>query len=742
MSEVKDVPNTGGEKNAGGQVERYFRFALSAVVAGAVIYLIVRHAGFFGNVLLVLIGFGAVVLVHEFGHFIVAKLSDIKVEAFSIGFPPILAGVLRTENGWRVRILPDILKKDGKEGKEEQIGFTIGKKAKAGETEYRIGLVPFGGFVKMLGQEDVGTSETTNDPRSFSNKSMGTRTAVIAAGVTFNAVSAIVIFMIAFLVGINLPPAVVGGVMPGSAAARAGLTAGDAIIEIDGKTRDLDFSDIMMAAALSDANEAVRMKVRHEDGRVEDYAIVPESMPSEGMRAFGIVGPQSLKVAQLSQKGANKLFKNTGLKRGDIIKAVDDRQVQTYWEFEQVLKKVLAPAVRVKIERKDGTGESQAQGEIRLIMTSAEGGKGAEDETGHIYSMVPRLQIEAVAGTGTFFTEKLIKFFKRGTGKDVEGIDSLRSGDIILALGEVENPTYKEMREETTRYEGRDMPIRVLRIAADGSQQEVEITVRPKRSRESGEVVIGIYLLPCFDAAHAVVAKTVDVEDGPPRLAIPRGATIEAVDGVAVKSFYDVINEIRRHRGERIGIDWRVNEEVAGDVFVDVVEDGNGTPRGVSHRGSITVASVPAELLPFERLERLYKATGPVNAVAMGFRRTIRFIGLTYATLKSLFVGLVSPKNLMGPVGIVTLSYRIVAEQPFVYYVYFLGLISACIAVFNFLPLPPLDGGLVVVMAAEKMKGSALSKRAQGIISYAGWVLIGALFLYVTFNDVVRSFFS
>ncbi|GAH96410.1 unnamed protein product [marine sediment metagenome] len=63
-----------------------------------------------------------------------------------------------------------------------------------------------------------------------------------------------------------------------------------------------------------------------------------------------------------------------------------------------------------------------------------------------------------------------------------------------------------------------------------------------------------------------------------------------------------------------------------------------------------------------------------------------------------------------------------------VYYVYFLGLISACIAVFNFLPLPPLDGGLIVLLLVEKIKGSALSERAQGVIAYAGWVLIGGFF--------------
>jgi regulator of sigma E protease len=96
----------------------------------------------------------------------------------------------------------------------------------------------------------------------------------------------------------------------------------------------------------------------------------------------------------------------------------------------------------------------------------------------------------------------------------------------------------------------------------------------------------------------------------------------------------------------------------------------------------------------------------------------------------------------MGPVGIISLSYRIVAEQPMIYYVYFLGLISAVIAVFNFLPLPPLDGGLVVLLLVEKVKGSALSERVQGAIAYIGWALILTLILYVTFNDIVRNFFS
>jgi regulator of sigma E protease len=118
------------------------------------------------------------------------------------------------------------------------------------------------------------------------------------------------------------------------------------------------------------------------------------------------------------------------------------------------------------------------------------------------------------------------------------------------------------------------------------------------------------------------------------------------------------------------------------------------------------------------------------------------FMAQSYVTLRRLLEGLVSPKHLMGPIGIVTLSYRIVTERPFIYYAYFISLISAFIAVFNFLPLLPFDGGHVVFLLVERIKGSAVSERIQGAIAYAGWVMVGALFLYVTFNDVVRSFFS
>jgi len=704
---------------------KYFRMFLMAVIIIPVIVLIARNISFFGNALLVLLGFGAVVIVHEFGHFIVAKLSGIKVEAFSLFMPPMLLGVLKTEKGIRIRILPEILPKKGDDSGNGAVCFTIASKCKPSETEYRVGLIPFGGFVKMLGQEDTGPVKASDDPRSYANKPPHTRAAVLAAGVTFNVISAAIVFMIVFLVGINLTPAVVGGVLPGSPAAKAGLKAGDEIIEIEGESEDLDFGNIAIAAALSGRNEKVRMKIRHEDGSEEDLTILAEQIKGQSLRGFGIRQAETLTIAELAKDDAEVLFERTGLLPGDRITSVNGKQVQTKWQMDEIVENALVPEVTLLAERigKDKK-VTLVESKIKLHMVPV--------EDGHICSMVPRFRMENLAVEKPSSTKTSGLLEKIGIKKPPEEKPFLESGDVILKVGEVENPTSQEFMDTIKNYDNKELPIQVLRTDPNGVEKQFTISVRPKRKNNDEDARIGIIFNQMFDSEHPVVAETVAVEGGPAKLKIPRGASITAVDGVAVSNFYDVIREIKRYSGERITINYRLNEEVAGDEFLEV---GSG-------EGLFGVKTMLAEFIPFENLERTYKAAGPVDAVMMGYKKTIMFIAQTYVTLKRLIGGLVSPKDLMGPVGIITLSYRIVADRPFVYYVYFLGLISSAIAVFNFLPLPPLDGGLVVLLVVEKIKGSALSERVQAIIAYTGWTLIGSLILYVTFNDIVRNFFS
>ena len=696
--------------------DKHFRIAFFVAFLVVIIYLIIRYFSEFENVMLVMLGFGTVIIVHEFGHFIVAKLSNIKVEAFSIFMPPILCGIKRTEKGLRFRILPEIFPKEGDESGEGAINFTIGKASKVGETEYRIGLIPFGGFVKMLGQDDIGPIKNNEDPRSYANKPVIIRAATIAAGVVFNVLSAIIIFMITFLIGIKLPPPVVGGVVPDSPAARAGLKAGDEIVEIAGKKNDLDFASIGIAAALSGKNEKVKLKVRHPDGTEEEISLAAELLPNQPARLFGILPAASLTVAKLPDRDPNNLFAKTGLLPGDRITAVDGRDIRGNWEFVEMLRNAIEPEVTLSVERigKDGKTEL-VETRIPLNYQAVNGETDSEYDLGNICSMVPRLRITGVSDVVYMIAD---------------GADTLQVGDIILAADDVNNPTYKELRDITTDFEDKDLPIKVLRIDQTGTEVTPVVTVRPRQDPSSHRIIIGINL--ALDLEHPVVADTISSKNGLEALKIPSGARITAVDGEAVSNYFDIIREIKRYPNQRITLDWRLDEEKAGSVALDL----NTSAKLID----IQTDLAEFDIIPFENLEVTYRADGPIDAVVMGYRRTVMFIVQTYVTLKRLVGGLVSPENLMGPVGIIKVSYRIVSKQPMVYYVYFLGLISAVIAVFNFLPLPPLDGGLVVLLIIEKIKGSALSERVQTVVAYTGWVLILLLFLYVTLQDILRSF--
>ena len=145
--------------------------------------------------------------------------------------------------------------------------------------------------------------------------------------------------------------------------------------------------------------------------------------------------------------------------------------------------------------------------------------------------------------------------------------------------------------------------------------------------------------------------------------------------------------------------------------------------------------------VPLEALTKEYKAANPLQAVQMGLKRTWMFIQQTFLTLKRLATKDVTPKALTGPVGIVSMSYKL-AQQDIADYIYFLGLISSCIAVMNLLPFPIVDGGVIVMLIIEKIKGSPISPRIQEIISYIGLVLIIALFLWITYQDVLNQFLA
>jgi regulator of sigma E protease len=143
---------------------------------------------------------GVLIFVHELGHFLVAKWAGIRVERFSLGFPP------------------------------KMIGKTVG------ETEYCLSWIPLGGYVKMAG-ENPDEEEVTGDPREFMSKTIGQRSAVILAGPLMNFVTAMLIFIgVLFLHGrdvIDPDNVVIGPVVADGPADQIGLKRGDIIVAVD-----------------------------------------------------------------------------------------------------------------------------------------------------------------------------------------------------------------------------------------------------------------------------------------------------------------------------------------------------------------------------------------------------------------------------------------------------------------------------------------------------------------------------
>jgi len=112
-------------------------------------------------------------------------------------------------------------------------------------------------------------------------------------------------------------------------------------------------------------------------------------------------------------------------------------------------------------------------------------------------------------------------------------------------------------------------------------------------------------------------------------------------------------------------------------------------------------------------------------------------IVMTYVTLLRLFEGSVQVEHLRGPVGIAHLGTQVV-DQGLIQLLFFLAVISANLAVINFLPLPIVDGGHAVFLISEWITGRPVSVAVQNVATLAGLLLIGAVFLVVTFNDIMR----
>ena len=181
-----------------------------------------------------------VVFIHEFGHYLLARLNGVKVEVFSVGFG------------------------------RELFGFTD----KAG-TRWKFSLIPLGGYVKMFGDQDAASTpsgelrEMTEEERkvAFHHKRVGQRAAIVAAGPVANFILAVVLFAGVFMTyGQSSTRPYVDGVLPGSAAEAAGIQPGDLIAEAGGERLER-FEELFMAVQMS-AGQPIDLVIERDGERI------------------------------------------------------------------------------------------------------------------------------------------------------------------------------------------------------------------------------------------------------------------------------------------------------------------------------------------------------------------------------------------------------------------------------------------------------------------------------------------
>jgi len=679
-----------------------------------------------GSTILLLIGLSLVIFIHELGHYAVAKWVGIKVEQFAIGFGS-AAISWRKGLGWR----------RGSSTKEYEQRLADGTPdSQLGETEYRINWLPLGGYVKMLGQEDLDMSATTADPRSFSSKSISARMAVISAGVIMNVIFAIILFIIAFLWGVDYQSSIIGSIRENSPAALAvpvdalqngitatGLQPGDQILSIDDKPVN-SYPKIRMAAAMAKPDQVLDLVVLRDDTELK-FTITPEADPYDGLLGFGVFPTMSNTLITPKDEAQKAAFQNAlvsadignlNIQPGMTLSAVNGQPINSLWQFSRAIDKSKGDPLTLEFT------DDQSQSINATITPKPDMMFGELDEyqINHILGLCPPTTISSIAP---------------GSNAEKAG---LTEGDLIVRVGTEYWPQYHEIPNLIEQADGDTIEIAVtqngqrktcsVKITRQGA---VGFTISPDLTHPTVSHVLN-------DDGRTLTASSTD-EPSPPYSAnaldlIP-GSQLVSVNGRPTSTWAEFQVAL---------LDFTDTDAPQSTVTLEIKQPTMDRPCEVQTwsipQHEVTMlhnlgwhSDISIGL--FEESMYTRRAENPIHAMTMGFTETRDMLIMTYLTIDRLFRGTVKVTHLKGPIGIVELGAR-AASRGFAYLIVFLGIISVNLAVLNFLPIPIVDGGLFLFLIIEKLKGSPVSERIQIAATYVGLCLIGAIFLVTFYNDI------
>ena len=733
----------------------------------------------FWNVALMILGFGFIVFVHEAGHFLAARWAGIRVHAFAIGFGQAMVsyrkgwGTQQGSSEQRYMTLAAAVRhadRAGASAEDIEAGHAAAAELeRVSPCEYRLNWIPFGGYVKMLGQEDLNPQATSAAPDSYQNKPVWKRLVVISAGVIMNVILAAILFVIVFQAGMRETAPVIGAVQPGSPAEKVGLLPGD-VVRTAGGEQTVTFTDLFIEVAMTQRDTPITLEVDRplESGGFErlEFSPTPERLPQgPGVLAIGVWPDSGLRLVGEARRGSVNTTNRTVLGSmglgevpfGSRLIEIDGDPIE-----RRSLERDDAPGVGeyASVRQLNAAIEASGGNTVELLFEGPDGSRvGASLIPGVALQRGTTIVDSSERDGPTSWPQQhllgLTPVMRVADWSLQDPRQGLQPGDVFKRLGSLSWPSVADgVREIRSRKGG------VIEAVVVRAGEDVPLTLEV-----SVEGTVGF--TPASDLSVARLARTpelvervdADPEEGdspdfrpvgePPAAArlgaldsIRPGSIVKRVGDEPVSDYASLRAALQSATADAIG----TGEDQALSL---TLETPIGAGETVDEPVTIEVRADEIEALhalgwevqgidtAFENIEVLVQADSVGGAVAMGVTRTKRVLKQTYLTFQRLFEGTVKVNQLQGPVGI-THTGSLFAERGFIYLLYFLALISANLAVINFLPLPIVDGGQFLMLCYEGLAKRPVPIIIQNVITLGGLLFIGSLFLFITFNDILR----
>ncbi len=547
-------------------------------------------------------------------------------------------------------------------------------------TDYRLSLIPLGGYVRVAGEDPVNREHAL--PGDLYSTSFAARAWFFSGGVLMNLLFALVTFPIVFGSGVKFLAPQVGSVAPGSPAWEAGILPGDRIDSINGK-ETYSFENLRVEIALS-GRKPIEFEIRRGEEQLFLEASA-EYSEEQGLYGIGITPAVEESPLVVTGVASGSPAAQAGLRAQDKIISIQGETLQG------------ADASRALGDLGNHPGSP-----VRLEVEDAAGRRSIEFQPESIRAEVATIGVLSVARKVARLRGESPVIDKLGLQVG-DSIDSIAGQGFFGGLGAALEalPQAGDDQELVMEIRRQDRP---LSLSARLNSAEISELATLVAFEQDGEAVV------------------TPVEDRPAQAAgLQAGDRITMVDGKAVRVWQDLVDAVQGESGRDLHFAVR-----RGDQSLEF-----------NIRPDRQVLADLAFDTQLNRLTSVYKVDTAGAAIVAGMVCSMDLIKSLYVTLKKLFTGDVAARNLGGIVQISVVSYHY-AQSGWAVFFYFLGLLSINLAFINVLPIPVLDGGHLMFLLIERIKGSPVSTRVLTYSQVLGLVFVIALMVFVTYNDILK----